>query len=270
VTGRDTAGAHGSREHVEYLLRLGDSALVLGQRLAEWCGHGPVLEEDIAMTNVALDLVGQARLLLTHAGSVEGKGRDEDQLAFLRDVPEFRNATLAELPTSGVASARAASGDYAIAIVRNLLFSAYQCELWRALSGSSDRELAAIAAKSLKESRYHLRHAADWTIRFGDGTDESHSRAQAALDALWPYTHELFETDPVEAAVARHGIGVESATLRQGWLDAVSTVVAEATLRLPPDTAFRSTGKLGRHSEHLGYLLTEMQSLHRQHPGAAW
>jgi ring-1,2-phenylacetyl-CoA epoxidase subunit PaaC len=270
VTGRDTAGAHGSREHVEYLLRLGDSALVLGQRLAEWCGHGPVLEEDIAMTNVTLDLVGQARLLLAHAGRVEDRGRDEDQLAFLRDVPEFRNATLAELPTSGVASARAASGDYAIAIIRNLLFSAYQCELWRALSASIDPELAAIAAKSLKESRYHLRHAADWTIRFGDGTDESHARAQAALDALWPYTHELFETDPIEAAVARHGIGVESAVLLQGWLDAVDAVVTEATLRLPPDSAFRSTGKLGLHSEHLGYLLTEMQWLHRQHPGATW
>jgi ring-1,2-phenylacetyl-CoA epoxidase subunit PaaC len=270
VTGNDTSGSHGSREHVEYLFRLGDSALVLGQRLAEWCGHGPVLEEDIAMANVALDLVGQARLLLAHAAKVEGKGRDEDQLAFLREVPEFRNATLAELPSSGVASARAAAGDYAVTVVRNLLFSAHQCELWRALSRSTDDELAAIAAKSLKESRYHLRHAADWTIRFGDGTDESHARAQAALDALWPYTHELFETDPVEKAVARHGIGVESGTLRRGWLDAITAIVAEATLRLPPDTAFRSTGKLGLHGEHLDYLLTEMQSLHRQHPGATW
>jgi ring-1,2-phenylacetyl-CoA epoxidase subunit PaaC len=264
------AGEYGSSEHVEYLLRLGDSTLVLGQRLAEWCGHGPVLEEDIAMTNVALDFVGQARLLLTHAGKVEDKGRNEDQLAFLRDVPEYRNATLAELPSSGVASAHATSGDYAVATVRNLLFSAFLCELWQALSVSNDAELAAIAAKSLKESRYHLHHAADWTIRFGDGTDESHARAQAALDALWPYTHELFETDPVEQAVARHGIGVEGATLRRCWLDAVSTVVAEATLQLPPDTPFRSTGKLGRHSEHLGYLLTEMQSLHRAHPGATW
>jgi len=263
-------GSHGSREHVEYLLRLGDSALVLGQRLAEWCGHGPALEEDIAMTNVALDLVGQARLLLTHAGKVEGSGRDEDQLAFLRDVPEFRNATLAELPSGGVASTHEASGDYAIAIVRNLLFSAYHCELWRALSASADGELAAIAAKSLKEARYHLRHAADWTVRLGDGTDESHARAQAALDTLWPYTHELFETDAIEKAVARHGIGVESGTIRGGWLDTVAAVVAEATLRLPADTAFRSTGKLGLHSEHLGYLLTEMQSLHRQHPGASW
>ncbi|MGH8698461.1 MAG: 1,2-phenylacetyl-CoA epoxidase subunit PaaC, partial [Burkholderiales bacterium] len=243
---------------------------VLGQRLAEWCGHGPVLEEDIAAANVALDLIGQARLLLAHAGKLEGKGRDEDQLAFLREVPDFRNATLLELPNGGVASAGAAGGDYAVAIVRNLLFGAYQVELWEALSKSTDGELAAIAAKSLKEARYHLRHAADWAIRLGDGTDESHARTQAALDALWPYTHELLETDPVEAAVARHGIGVESASLRQGWHDIVAAVLAEATLALPPDTAFRSTGKLGRHSEHLGFLLAEMQSLHRQHPGATW
>jgi ring-1,2-phenylacetyl-CoA epoxidase subunit PaaC len=264
------AGEHRSVEHVEYVLRLADNALVLGQRLAEWCGHGPVLEEDIAAANVALDLIGQARLLLAHAGKLEGKGRDEDQLAFLREVPDFRNATLLELPNGGVASAGAAAGDYAVAIVRNLLFSAYQVELWQALSKSTDGELAAIAAKSLKESRYHLRHAADWAIRLGDGTDESHARMQAALDALWPYTHELLETDPVEAAVARHGIGVESANLRQGWHDTVAAVLAEATLALPPDTAFRSTGKLGRHGEHLGFLLAEMQSLHRQHPGATW
>ncbi len=263
-------GEHPSAEHVEYVLRLADNALVLGQRLAEWCGHGPALEEDIAATNVALDLIGQARLLLAHAGQLEGKGRDEDQLAFLREAPDFRNATLLELPNGGVASAGAASGDYAIAIVRNLLFGAYQVELWQALSKSTDGELAAIAAKSLKEARYHLRHAADWAVRLGDGTDESHERTQAALDALWPYTHELFATDPVEAAVARHGIGVESAGLRRGWLDTVAAVLAEATLALPPDTAFRSTGKLGRHSEHLGFLLAEMQSLHRQHPGATW
>lgn len=265
-----TAGAYGSPEHIEYLLRLGDSALVLGQRLAEWCGRGPVLEEDIALANIALDLIGQARLLLTHAGQLEGMGRDEDALAYLREAPEFRNATLLELPNGGVASAGAAAGDYAITIVRNLLFSAHQCELWQALSSAADRELAAIAAKSLKEARYHLRHAADWAIRLGDGTATSHERAQQALDALWPYTHELFETDPVEEAVARCGIGVESASLLPGWLNALQPIVAEATLRLPADTAFRSSGKLGRHGEHLGHLLGEMQSLHRQHPGATW
>jgi ring-1,2-phenylacetyl-CoA epoxidase subunit PaaC len=267
---RASAGAYGSPEHLEYVLHLGDNALVLGQRLAEWCGHGPVLEEDIALANIALDLIGQARLLLGHAGKLEGRGRGEDELAFLRDPAEFRNATLLELPSGGVASAGAATGDYAITIVRNLLFGAYQCELWRALSTSTDGELGAIAGKSLKESRYHLRHAADWTIRLGDGTDESHARMQRALDALWPYTHELFETDAVEAAVARQGIGVEGASLGAGWLGALRPVVAEATLALPADSAFRSTGKLGRHSEHLGYLLAEMQSLHRRYPGAAW
>jgi ring-1,2-phenylacetyl-CoA epoxidase subunit PaaC len=265
-----TAGAYGSPAHVEYVLRLGDSALVLGQRLAEWCGHGPVLEEDIAAANVALDLIGQSRLLLTHAGRIEGKGRDEDRLAYLRDAPEFRNVTLAELPNSGVASAGAATGDYAITIVRNLLFSAYHCQLWQALERSTDDELAAIAVKSLKEARYHFRHAADWTIRLGDGTEESHARMQRALDTLWPYTHELFETDAVEEAVAQHGIGVESASLRGGWLGTLAPILEEATLALPAASPFRSTGKLGRHSEHLGYLLAEMQSVHRRYPGASW
>jgi ring-1,2-phenylacetyl-CoA epoxidase subunit PaaC len=265
-----TTGTHGSPEHVEYCLRLGDNALVLGQRLAEWCGHGPVLEEDIALVNIALDLVGQARLLLGHAGRLEGRNRGEDELAFLRDPGDYRNATLLELPSSGVASAGTATPDYAVTIVRNLLFCGYQCELWRALSASADTDLAAIAAKSLNEARYHLRHAADWTVRLGDGTEESHARMQRALDTLWPYTHELFETDPVEEAVARDGIGVESASLQDRWLDAVRPVVAEATLTLPADSAFRSTGKLGCHSEHLGYLLAEMQSLHRRYPGATW
>ena len=264
------SGERGSAEHIEYVLRLADNALVLGQRLAEWCGHGPVLEEDIALTNIALDLIGQARLLLEHAGRLEGKGRGENELAFLREGPDFRNATLAELPNSGVASAGAAGGDYGVTIVRNLLFSAYQVELWQALAKSADAELAAIAAKSLKEARYHLRHAADWTIRLGDGTEESRARVERALATLWPYTHELFATDPVEQAVARHRIGVESASLRAGWLDALAPIAAEAMLALPPDTGFRSTGKLGRHSEHLGFLLAEMQSLPRQHPGATW
>ncbi len=269
ITGT-TAGAAGAPEHIEYLLRLGDSALILGQRLAEWCGHGPALEEDIALANIALDLIGQARLLLTHAGRLEGQGRDEDALAFRREAPEFRNATLLELPNGGVASAGAAAGDYAITIVRNLFFSAYQCEQWQALSSSADPELAAIAAKSLKEARYHLRHAADWAIRLGDGTPASHARAQRALDALWPYTHELFETDRVEEAVAQRGIGVASASLRRGWLNTLHPIIAEATLQIPADTPFRSTGKLGRHGEHLGHLLVAMQWLHRQYPGASW
>ena len=217
------------------------------------------------MANVALDLLGQARLLLTHAGQVEGDGRDEDQLAFLRDVPEFRNCTLAELPRAASPPPRAASGDYAVTIVRNLLFSAYQCELWRALSGSTDGELAAIAAKSLKEARYHLRHAADWTIRLGDGTDESHARMQAALDALWPYTAELFETDPRRAAPSRVTASASRARrLRADWLDDVAAVLAEATLRLPAPIA-RSAAPASRActASTSATCSTEMQSLHR-------
>lgn len=256
--------------HVEYVLRLGDSALVLGQRLSEWCGHGPVLEEDIAMANIALDLVGQARLLLTHAGKLEGRGRDEDRLAYFRDTAEFRNFTLLELPNSGVASMGAAAGDYAVTIVRNALFSAYQCELWQALTQSADAELAAIAAKSLKEARYHFEHSSDWLVRLGDGTDESHARAQRALDTLWPYTNELFAADPVEEAVAASGIGVTSASLRDRWLARVLPVIDEATLTVPKDSAFCSTGRLGVHSEHLGFMLAEMQSLARAHPDARW
>jgi ring-1,2-phenylacetyl-CoA epoxidase subunit PaaC len=257
-------------QHVEYLLRLGDNALIHGQRLAEWCGHGPVLEEDIALANIALDHVGLARLLLTHAGKLEGRQRDEDQLAYLRDTRAFRNFTMLELPHGGVNSAGPATPDYAYTIVRNFLFSAYQCEQWRRLAGSTDEELAAIAAKSLKEARYHFAHAADWLIRFGDGTAESKRRAQGALNALWPYTNEWFGADDVENAVAETGVGITGVSLRAAWLDAVGSTLAEATLTQPGDSEFFSTGKSGLHGEHLDYLLTEMQSLHRAHPGAQW
>jgi ring-1,2-phenylacetyl-CoA epoxidase subunit PaaC len=257
-------------QHVEYVLCLGDNALVHGQRLAEWCGHGPVLEEDIALANIALDHVGLARLLLTHAGRLEGKQRDEDQLAYLRDTRAFRNFTMLELPHGGVNSAGPATPDYAFTIVRNFLFSTYQCELWQRLSDSTDEELAAIAAKSLKEARYHVAHASDWLVRFGDGTAESHRRAQDALDALWPYTNEWFDADDVENTVAHAGVGVTGASLRAAWLAAVRSTLAEATLTQPAESEFFSTGKSGIHSEHLDYLLTEMQSLHRAHPGAQW
>ncbi len=186
--------------HLEYVLRIADTSLILGQRLSEWCGHGPVIEEDIALTNIALDLIGQARLLLTHAGELEGKGRDEDQLAFLRSEPQYRNLTIVELP----------NGDFARTILRNFLVGAWQRELWQKLAASSDTELAAIAAKSLKETRYHLQHASDWTVRLGDGTDESHERMQRALDDLWPYTAEFFsatgEDEAVEADCDRTGL----------------------------------------------------------------
>ena len=246
--------------HFDYLLRLGDSPLILSQRLSEWCGHGPVLEEDIALANIALDLIGQARLLLTHAAGVEGAGRDEDKLAFLRTEAQYRNLTLVELPNQ----------DFARTVVRNLLFSAYQQELWSALQRSTDAELAAIAAKSAKEARYHLRHASDWVIRLGDGTEQSHALAQAALDALWPYTAEFFAADATEREVATAGIGVEGASLEQRWSALVRPVLDEATLSVPPASPFRSRGRLGVHTEHMGHLLSEMQYLQRAYPGAQW
>jgi len=245
---------------LEYVLRLGDSALVLGQRLSEWCGHAPVLEEDIALANTALDLIGQARMLLTHAGQMEGAGRDEDALAFLRDPQAFRNVTLVELP----------NGDFARTVLRNLLFCAFQEPLWAGLRASSDAGLAAIAAKSAKETRYQVEHAADWCIRLGDGTDESHRRMQEALDMLWPYTAELFTADPVDEAVAAAGFGPAWASLEAGWQAAVLPVLEKATLAVPARTPFRSTGKGGVHSEHLGHLLAVMQILPRSHPGARW
>ena len=288
-----------SPEHVDYLLRLGDSSLVLGQRLGEWTGHGPVLEEDIAMANIALDFIGQARLLLTHAGKLEAQlkrasesgdardqavrdedardedardedARDEDDLAYFRDARAFRNFTICELPNSGLEKGHTQSADYAFTVMRNLLFCAWQKQLWAVLQESKDTELAAIAAKSAKETAYHLRHAADWTVRFGDGTAESHARAQRALDQLMPYTNELFATDQVDEAVAEAGIGVRSAELMAGWKTLVEAILDEATLKMPAASGFQSTGKSGLHSEHMDYLLLEMQSVARQHPGARW
>jgi ring-1,2-phenylacetyl-CoA epoxidase subunit PaaC len=251
--------------HVDYVLRLADNALILGQRLAEWCGHGPMLEEDIALTNISLDLIGQARLLLTHAGQLEGRQRDEDALAYFRDESEFRNWTLLELPNG-----EGAHEDYAVTIVRNMLFSALAVELFDRLATSSDTTLAQIAAKSVKEARSHLRHASDWTVRFGDGTPDSHARAQAALERLWPYTHEWWAADEVERQAAAAGIGPVIAELKPAWDATVDAVLASATLVRPADTPFVSNGKLGVHSEYMGFLLAEMQTLARQHPGARW
>ncbi len=246
--------------HVEYVLRLGDSALILGQRLSEWCGHAPVLEEDLALANQALDLIGQARLLLSHAGTLERQGRDEDQLAFLRTEGQFRNLVLCELP----------NGDFARTVVRGLLFSAFQQNLWHQLSTSSDTELAAIAGKALKESRYHLHHCADWVVRLGDGSTESQRRAQVALDFLWPYTAEFFTSTAVDDAVAAAGIGVAWPSLEPAWEATVLPVIEQATLAVPGRNSFRTSGKLGLHSEHMGHLLTEMQYLQRTYPGATW
>ncbi|MCW5650082.1 MAG: phenylacetate-CoA oxygenase subunit PaaC [Ramlibacter sp.] len=245
---------------IDYLLHLADNALVLGQRNAEWCGHGPVLEEDIAMANISLDLIGQARLLYQHAAALMDDGSTEDSLAYLRDAPDFRNYTLLELPHHGpLAGTAAADRDYATTIVRNFLFSTLMVLLWNALESHEDPQLAAIAAKSSKEVRYHLRHARDWLVRMGDGTDESHARTQAALNHLMPYTQEFWAD-----ADAR------TAALREAWDTEVNDALAEATLTRPSGGGHLPRGRQGLHSEHLSYLLGEMQGLARQHPGAVW
>ena len=255
MTGSDTQDPR-----FEYLLRLGDSSLILGQRLSEWCGHGPELEEDIALINIALDLIGQARSLLTYAGEVEGRGRDEDALAFLRDGREFRNLLLVEQPNQ----------DFAVTIARQFLFDAFHAELLQALTGSGDEKLAAIAAKSLKEASYHRRHSAEWVIRLGDGTPLSREKMQAALDDLWMYSGEMFEMDPLETALVEAGVAADRAALRPRWEAQVSEVIAAATLSRPADDWMQSGGLQGRHSEHLGHILAEMQHLQRAYPGASW
>ncbi|MBK8889814.1 MAG: phenylacetate-CoA oxygenase subunit PaaC [Dechloromonas sp.] len=256
---------------VDYLLHLADNALVLGQRNAEWCGHGPVLEEDIALANVSLDLIGQARLLYQLVASLKGGDCTEDKLAYFRDTHEFRNYTLLELPHHGPLSGYAKAGlDYATTIVRNFLYSALMALLWEALEKSADADLAAIAAKSLKEVRYHLRHSRDWLVRLGDGTAESHARTQAALDHLLPYTQEFWAGSPAESAAIAAGIGVDPNALKSDWDTIVDAALAEATLQRPPLGGYVPEGKQGIHSEHLGYLLGEMQSLARAHPDGVW
>jgi ring-1,2-phenylacetyl-CoA epoxidase subunit PaaC len=261
--------------HPDYLLQLADNALILGQRNAEWCGHGPVLEEDIALANLSLDLIGQARLLYQHAAAQMNDGATEavteDSLAYFRDAKDFRNYTLLELPHHGpLAGTAAAERDYATTIVRNFLYGALMVLLWDALQHSKDGHLAAIAAKSLKEARYHLRHARDWLVRLGDGTAVSHDRAQAALDHLMPYTQEFWTTSAAESTARDDGTGIAPISLRAAWNALLDDALAEATLRRPADAGYLPRGKEGLHSEHLSYVLAEMQSLARQHPGAVW
>lgn len=251
--------------HIETVMRLGDDALVLAQRVSEWTGHGPVLEEDLAMANIGLDLLGQARMLLSHAGHLEAAGRDEDALAYFRDSHQFRNHSLTELPNGN-----SPHDDYALTIARNYLHSERMVLTWQALSGSSDEQIAAIASKAIKEARGHLRHSHAWLVRFGDGTEDSHQRAQAAIDRLWPYTHEYFADDDTDKAAAQAGIAPLPSSLREKWLHQVKQTLAQATLNLPTDTSFVSTGKRGIHTEFLDYLLAEMQSVARAHPGAKW
>jgi ring-1,2-phenylacetyl-CoA epoxidase subunit PaaC len=243
-----------------YVLRLADTNLVLAQRLGEWVGHAPALEEDLGLANVALDLLGQARLLLSHAGSLEGRGRGEDELAYLREESEYLNLTLVEQP----------NGDFGNTIVRQCLFDAWQLGLYEALARSKDATFAAVAAKGQREAAYHLRYSSGWLIRLGDGTAESHARVARSLEALWPYVNELFHDDEVDRAVAAAGVGVLPSSLQKGWNARVDETLARATLARPAASPFHWFGKQGRHSEHLGYLLAEMQSLHRAHPGATW
>ena len=244
----------------ESLLRLGDDRLVLGHRTSEWCGHGPILEEDIALANIALDLLGHATMFLRLAGEVEGKGRDEDALAYWRDERGFRNAQMLELP----------KGDFAFTIMRLFLYSSYSHFLLERLSASSNSDLAAIAAKAAKETRYHVRHSAEWVARLGDGTEESHLRAQAALDELWPWTGELFQADDIDRELAASGVGTDPAALREPWEKLVREQLARATLRLPEGPMRMAGGRKGRHTEHLGHMLAEMQIVARSHPGAKW
>ena len=253
------------------LLHLADNALILGQRNAEWCGHGPILEEDIALSNNSLDLIGQARMLYQHAAETQGGGATEDTLAYFRDVPDFRNYTLCELPHTPLMSATAQGDrDFAMTMARNFLYSSLMVLVWDQLQNSKDAQLAAIAAKSLKEVRYHLRHSRDWLVRLGDGTDESHAKAQAALDQLIPFTQEFWAVSPHEAAALANGTGIDMAALQNDWNQIVNEALQEATLKRPADGGFVPTGKQGIHSEHLGFVLAEMQSLARSHPQATW
>ncbi len=245
---------------LDYVLRIADACLIHGQRLGEWCGHAPIIEEDIALTNVALDHVGQARALLTLAGELEGRGRDEDALAFLRQEREYRNPTMLELP----------NGDFARTVLRVFLWASFMKVLCKALATSTNAQLAAIAAKSLKEVRYHQQHSGDWVVRLGDGTEESARRINEALALLWPYAAEWFADDDIDRDAQASGLGPAWSTLESAWMAELQPVFEAAKLSPLAHTPFRTTGKLGRHSEHMGYLLAEMQTLPRAFPGAVW
>lgn len=249
-----------ARARAHYVLRLGDDCLVLAQRLGAWSSRAPQLEEDIALTNIGLDLLGQARTLLTYAGELEGTGRDEDSLAYLRDERDFLNCQLVELE----------NGDFAHTMARQLLFSSYQLELYHGLTRSTDVVLAAVAAKGVKEVAYHRDHAVQWTLRLGDGTEESHARMQLAVDAVWPYGGELFETDQLVESLSAEGVAVAPPTLRPDVDTFLDGVLSEAGLRRPQGPWAPAGGRRGLHTEPFGYLLAEMQHLHRAHPGAGW
>jgi ring-1,2-phenylacetyl-CoA epoxidase subunit PaaC len=244
----------------DYCLRLGDSSLILGHRLSEWCGHGPVLEEDIAMINVALDLVGRATNILKYAGEIEGNGRTEDHLAYHRNERDFQNLLITEQ----------LNGDFAVTIARQFFFDVYSYYLYTELLQSKDEQLAAIAEKGIKEIKYHLRHSSEWVIKLGDGTAESHERMQKAINALWTYTGEMFMADETDLLLQKEGIAPDLAAIKSNWTNMVEEVLERATLQKPEDCFMQSGSKKGIHTEHLGFLLAEMQYLPRNHPNAKW
>jgi ring-1,2-phenylacetyl-CoA epoxidase subunit PaaC len=243
-----------------YALRLADDCFVLSHRLAEWSSRAPSLEEDVALTNIGLDLLGQARHLYARVAELDGTARSEDDYVYLRDERDYVNCLLVEQE----------NGDFAVTIARQLLVSAYQLELWKALRESSDEHLAAVATKALTETTYHLDHATQWTLRLGDGTAESHQRIQTALDTLWPFTAELFEQDEVVAELVDRGVAADPSRLLEAWSRYVDGVLREATLQRPDSTWAPSGGRHGMHTERFGYMLAEMQHLHRSYPGARW
>jgi ring-1,2-phenylacetyl-CoA epoxidase subunit PaaC len=243
-----------------YLLQLADNAVVLAHRQSEWCGHGPVLEQDIAITNLSLDLIGQARGFYQYAAEIHGQGATEDSLAYLRDAREFRNFLMLELP----------NGDWGMTVLRTFFFSQYQHQLYSSMSGSNDARLAAISAKALKEVDYHLKWSREWVLRLGDGTDESHHRMLQALDELWSYTGECFLPDAAETALAASGVAPDARALKAPWLATVGSVLEEATLPIPAEAFMHTGGREGRHTEHLGYILADMQYLQRAYPDSTW
>ncbi|HNQ60886.1 MAG TPA: phenylacetate-CoA oxygenase subunit PaaC [Bacteroidia bacterium] len=244
----------------EYTLRLGDSPLILGQRLGEWCGHGPILEEDIALTNISLDLIGQARAFLSYAGELEGKGRTEDDLAYLRDEREFRNLLITEQ----------ANGDFAQTLLRQFFISAFHYYFYAELKKSKDKTLAALAEKSWKEVAYHLRHSSEWVIRFGDGTEESKRRLEDAIDELWRYTGDMFDMDETDRVLIAEGLVPDLSPIRKLWEKKIAEVFETATVSVPENVFMMSGSRKGKHTENLGHLLAEMQYLHRAHPGVSW
>lgn len=258
---------------VQYVLRWADTCLILAQRLGEWCGHAPIIEEDMALTNMALDLIGQARALLSHAGQLSAQHGgtavfDEDQLAFLRDERDYLNPTLVELPNA--LNAPRGSRDFAFTVLRNAVVATWLRLAWQQLQDSSDAELAAIASKAVKEARYHQQHAAGWVLRLGDGTADSQRRMQRALDGMWRYLPELFEDDAIDEAAEASGLGPAASMLRAGFEAEIGPLLAQAGLTPPPAMRFRSSGRRGMHSEHMGFLLAEMQHLQRAYPGGVW